>query len=232
MIAESASELHNFTTPNGRAFKTVRQGPLEQVPSLLSWTCNGRHICTWRFAISARLHLVSLYLSVQARDNSRALLPRTTRLTSATRSALSLQTQHMLQQLAADSEARAQKCHSQVGLRILGVPRLTDSETTTGELYDDAEFYLALLKVKLDFQGPATLSHFFIEHQNFDNSKPASLNLAIWSPYFLKKLFASRIVVCFLGGTVVSLELIRSISVMSALSQRSLTCCSFSKSEE
>jgi uncharacterized membrane protein YqiK len=96
------------------------------------------------------------------------------------------QAQHMLQQLPPGSEARAQKCHTAHGLRVLGRPSKAAAAggdaggAVVGELYDDADFYLTLLKDLLDdgsSAGPvavgAKLKH--TKRERTAVSKPVSL---------------------------------------------------------
>ncbi len=78
----------------------------------------------------------------------------------------SLQVEHLHQQLVPGSVARAQKCHRTTGTAVLGAPRAAggvgdgargeedeegeEGAETYGEVYEDADFYHALLKELLD----------------------------------------------------------------------------------
>ena len=82
------------------------------------------------------------------------------------------QATHLLEQATAGSETRAQSCHRTNGVRQLGAPRLVaeaeprgaaggggdvdgegGGDGATGEVYDDADFYHALLRDLLDSDG-------------------------------------------------------------------------------
>ena len=72
--------------------------------------------------------------------------------------------EHMLRQLPVGSQARGQKCHSFQDVLVLGLPPTPGGEEASavgrdnaavGEVYDDADFYLSLLKACHGYWLPA-----------------------------------------------------------------------------